>query len=129
MTITALLISSCRTDLPVGDADAGLATEEPHDPCEETARIVVVPSPSGFVDPEDDCDDIGVGDGYWFAYGDQYVGHGGERCTAIGLHHPAECCHRFLRARRPTSTPTAVLTGARSHTVTPGFRVLRSSRA
>ncbi len=60
------------------------------DPCGELGERVLVPDPNGWVDVEDDCNDVGV-EGYWYAFSDQHGDRGDGRCVSVGMHPPEEC--------------------------------------
>ncbi len=55
------------------------------------SNVVLVPTPTGWIDHEDICNGIGI-QGGWHAYGDQYdTPETHARCVKVGLHLPSEC--------------------------------------
>jgi len=60
-------------------------------PSGPTDNVELTPSPTGWIDHADVCNDIGV-QGAWHVYGDQYDSPETDaRCIKVGLHLPSEC--------------------------------------
>jgi hypothetical protein len=68
-----------------GSAGTGTTT------CTPGGNVVLTPDPTGWVDKNALCNDVGV-QGAWYPYGDQYGnGNGAKKCVLWGNHMSSEC--------------------------------------
>lgn len=73
-------------------AMSGGEANGPVDPfCGPGDNVTLVPTPTGWVDGQEECNSIGV-QGAWYAFGDQYTtDYGAAKCLTYGMHDPSEC--------------------------------------
>lgn len=59
--------------------------------CGPNDNVTLLPTPTGWVDGQEECNSIGV-QGHWYPFGDQYTtGYGAAKCLTYGMHDPSEC--------------------------------------
>jgi len=76
-----------------GTGGTGVIGGSGGDGCGADGNRVLVPSPTGWVDYADFCNDVGV-QGTWYSYGDQYgSGPRSQSCLVQGGHLPSECAY------------------------------------